>query len=208
MCWSRSRSTGPIRTGCRPSLSWRRAISSACRSARARRPRWCGRTIRNPNPRLDNRLKDVEEKLELPPLQAGTAQLRRLGGELHGEFARHGAAHVPAHGRASRRRARARRRAACRPAAAAHDARARARAGASRRRHAARQERGRARSRRQCRRDRRPDRRGHAAKPWCCRRSRSAERPDPDFAQSGFHAGPERRRPRRSARRSPRAAIR
>ena len=29
-----------------------------------------------PNPRLDNRLKDVEEKLELPPLRHGVAQLR------------------------------------------------------------------------------------------------------------------------------------
>ena len=49
-------------------MTSRRATSSACRSAPARRPRWCGRTIRKPDIRLDNRLKDVEEKLELPPL--------------------------------------------------------------------------------------------------------------------------------------------
>ncbi len=65
-----------------------------------------------PNPRLDNRLKDVEEKLDVPPLASRAARLRRLGGQLHALLARHGAAHVPAHGRASRCRARARRRAA------------------------------------------------------------------------------------------------
>ena len=55
-----------------------------------------------PNPRLDNRLKDVEEKLDLPPLKDELRELRRLGRELHGELARHGAAHVSAHGRESR----------------------------------------------------------------------------------------------------------
>ena len=79
-----------------------------------------------PNPRLDNRLKDVEEKLRIPAAQARAAQLRRLGGELHAQRARHGAAHVPAHGRASRRRARAARRAARRRGArTANRARAR-----------------------------------------------------------------------------------
>ena len=114
MSWSRSRSTGPIPTGCRRSLSSRPATSSrvplGAREATA--VVWAENP--KPNPRLDNRLKDVEEKLDLPPLQARAARLRRLGRELHDRLARHGAAHVPAHGRASRRRARARRRAPCR----------------------------------------------------------------------------------------------
>ena len=54
-----------------------------------------------PNPRLDNRLKDVEEKLELPPLKGELRSFVDWVGELHAELARHGAAHVPAHGRAS-----------------------------------------------------------------------------------------------------------
>ena len=41
----------------------------ACRSARARRPAWSGRRTQIPIPRLDNRLKDVEHKLDLPPLK-------------------------------------------------------------------------------------------------------------------------------------------
>ena len=36
-----------------------------------------------PNPRLDNRLKDVERKARTAAAAARTAQLRRLGGELH-----------------------------------------------------------------------------------------------------------------------------
>ena len=122
MFWSRSRSTGPIPTGCRTSSSSLRATSSACRSAPARRPRWCGRKIQNPNPARQP-AQGCRGKTRAAAAQAGVAQLRRLGGELHREFARHGAAHVPAHGRASRRRARTGRRAARRAAAAAHDAR-------------------------------------------------------------------------------------
>ncbi len=74
-----------------------------------------------PNPRLDNRLKDVEEKLDLPPLKPELRSFVDWVANYTLALARHGAADVPAHGRASRRRARARRRAACRPAAAAHD---------------------------------------------------------------------------------------
>ena len=70
--------------------------------------------------------------------------IRRLGRRLHARLARHGAAHGAAHGRASRARPRTRRRAARRAAAAAHDAGARARAGAVRRWLDARQGRGRA----------------------------------------------------------------
>ena len=55
----------------------------AARRARRRR-RWCGRRTRSPIRGLDNRLKDVEEKLDLPPLKRRAAPLRRLGGELHG----------------------------------------------------------------------------------------------------------------------------
>ena len=81
-----------------------------------------------PNPRLHNRLKDVDDKLDVPPLKAELRQFVDWVSELHAGLARHGAAHGAAHGRASRPRARARRRAPRRPAAAAHDAGARARA--------------------------------------------------------------------------------
>ena len=47
----------------------------------------------NPDPRLHNRLKDVGEKLDVPPLQAGIALAGRLGRQLHAVGARHGAAH-------------------------------------------------------------------------------------------------------------------
>ena len=48
MSWCRSRSTGPIRTGCRRHCRSRPATSCRCRSARATRRRWCGRTIPSP----------------------------------------------------------------------------------------------------------------------------------------------------------------
>ena len=127
MCWCRSRSTRPIPTGCRAAWSWRPAMSSACRSG----PRevvgvvWAENA--NPDPRLHNRLKDVGEKLDVPPLKPELRALRRLGRQLHAVRARHGAAHDLAHGRTSRARADARRRAAGRRAAAAHDAGAAAR---------------------------------------------------------------------------------
>ena len=72
----------------------------------------------NPNPRLDNRLKDVEEKLDLPPLKP---ELRRFVDWVAGLHAQPRAAWCcawPAHGRASRPRARARRRAPRRSRAA------------------------------------------------------------------------------------------
>ncbi len=144
-----------------------------------------------PNPRLDNRLKDVEQKLDLPPLQPGTAQFRRLGRELYRQLARHGAADVSAHGRESRRRTRARRRASCRSAAAADDDGTRARARAARRRHGARQERRGARGGRERRRDRWAHRRRHA-------RNRGAAagagrgKARSGFCANGFHQRPER----------------
>ena len=75
MCWSRLRSTRPIPTAYRAAWSWSRATSSACRSGRARWSRWCGRENANPDPRLHNRLKDVGEKLDVPPLKE---ELRKL----------------------------------------------------------------------------------------------------------------------------------
>ncbi len=72
----------------------------------------------DPNPRLHNRMKDVEEKLDVPPLKP---ELRNFVDWMSGYTlapARHGAAHGVAHGRAPRPRARAGRRAARRPAAA------------------------------------------------------------------------------------------
>ena len=67
----------------------------------------------NPNPRLDNRLKEVEQKLDVPPLRPELRKFVDWVSTYTLERARHGAAHVPAHGRASRARARTRRRAAC-----------------------------------------------------------------------------------------------
>ena len=67
-----------------------------------------------PNPRLDNRLKDIEDKLDVPPLKPELRKFVDWVSNYTLSAARHGAAHVPAHGRASRPRARARRRAACR----------------------------------------------------------------------------------------------
>ena len=102
-----------------------------------------------PNPRLDNRLKDVEQKLELPPLRPElrsfvdwvanyTVSSRgmvlrmclRMGEHLGAERERVGVRLAGA-------------------AAATHDTGAAARAGALRRRHGARQKRRRARGRRQ-----------------------------------------------------------
>ena len=153
-----------------------------------------------PNPRLDNRMKDVEDKLDAPAAQAGAAQIRGLGVGLHAQPARHGAAHGAAHGRASRPRARARRRAACRAGAEAHDAGAQPRAGAARRRARARQERAGARRRRLAGRDRRPPRRGDAGKPGAAARAGGAR------ARSGLSRDPTSRRP--SARRRRRCARR
>ena len=52
----------------------RPATSCGCRSARANAPAWCGRTT-EPQSALDNRLKDVEAKLDVPPLKP---ELRRF----------------------------------------------------------------------------------------------------------------------------------
>ena len=147
-----------------------------------------------PNPRLDNRLKDVEEKLELPPLKPELRSFVDWVANYTVIFARHGAAHVPAHGRASRPGARARRRQARGLAAAAHDRRAPARAGAARRRHDAREKRSRARGWRQRRRDRRPDRRRHAGN------CRAAARAGRRKTRSRFHAARIHRRPERRRR--------
>ena len=115
-----------------------------------------------PNPRLDNRLKDVEEKLDVPPLKPELRSfvdwvanytlasrgmvLRmclRMGEHLGAERERVG---VHLAGAAPQRMTAARG----------------TRAGASRRRHGAREGRSRARGRRLRRRHRRPDRRRHA----------------------------------------------
>ena len=69
MSWSRSPSTGPIPTGCRRRWRFRPGdIVSVPLGARdATAVVWAENP--KPNPRLDNRLKDVEEKLDLPPLK-------------------------------------------------------------------------------------------------------------------------------------------
>ena len=68
MSSSRSRSIGPIPTGCpRADARGGRYRQRAARRARGDRRGLGGQP--KPNPRLDNRLKDVEEKLELPPLK-------------------------------------------------------------------------------------------------------------------------------------------
>ena len=86
--WCRSRSTRPIRIGCRPSSTCTSATSSACRSARARPPAWSGRTTSSPGRGLHNRMKDVESKLDCAAAQAGAAQVRRLGRGLHAQSPR------------------------------------------------------------------------------------------------------------------------
>ena len=55
----------------------------------------------NPNPRLDNRLKDIADKLDVPPLKAELRKFVDWVSELHAVAARHGGAHGAAHGRAS-----------------------------------------------------------------------------------------------------------
>ena len=85
MSWCRSRSTRPIRIACRrrSTLAPGDIVSVPLGARDATAVVWADNP--KPNPRLDNRLKDVEEKLDLPPLKRRTAQLRRLGRELHGE---------------------------------------------------------------------------------------------------------------------------
>ena len=112
----------------------------------------------NPDPRLHNRLKDVGEKLDVPPLKE---ELRTLVDwvanytlSARGMVLRM----TPADGRASRPGAGADGRAPGRRAAAAHDAGAAAADRGAVGRPAARQIRSREGSRRQRRRDRRPGR--------------------------------------------------
>ena len=69
--------------------------------------------------RLDNRLKDVAEKLDVPPLKPELRKFVDWVAELHASARAAWCCAWPAHGRASRGRARARRRAARRAAAAA-----------------------------------------------------------------------------------------
>ena len=69
MSSSRSRSTGPILTGCRRRLRSRPATSSPCRSARARRPPWCGRKIRSPIRGSTIGSRTSTRKLDVPPLR-------------------------------------------------------------------------------------------------------------------------------------------
>ena len=132
-----------------------------------------------PNPRLDNRLKDVEEKLELPPLRPElrsfvdwvanyTVSSRgmvlrmclRMGEHLGAERERVG---VRLAGPAPQRMTGAR----ARVLELLADGMLRGK------------ERSRARSRRQCRRDRRPDRRRHAANRGAAAASRSRKNPIP-----------------------------
>ena len=75
MSWCRSPSTRPIPIGCRTNWRWRSATSSRCRSARARRWAWCGPSDVAIKPGLHNRIKDVEHKLDVPPLKP---ELRRF----------------------------------------------------------------------------------------------------------------------------------
>ena len=119
----------------------------------------------DPNPRLHNRMKDVEEKLDVPPLKP---ELRNFVDWMSGyTLAPRGMVLRMAlrMGEASRARARAGRRAARRFRAQTDDPGAYPGAGAARRRARARQGRGCARSRRFRGRDRRACRRGDAGKP-------------------------------------------
>ena len=163
MSWSRSRSTGPIRTGCRRRSISRPATSCRCRSARvARRRQWSGRTIRRPISGSTTGSRMSRRSSTMPPLRPElrsfvdwvanyTVSSRgmvlrmclRMGEHLGAERERVGVRLAGA-------------------GAATHDERARARARTPRRRHGARQERRRARSGRLNRRDRRADRRRHA----------------------------------------------
>ena len=113
-------------------------------------------------PGLHNRLKDVEDKLDIPPLKP---ELRKFVDWVAGYTlspARHGAAHGAADGRAPGAGAREGRRAARRPAAQAHDRGAQPRAGRAGRWHGAREKRSGARGRRVGRRRQRIDRRRRA----------------------------------------------
>ena len=116
----------------------------------------------NPDPRLHNRLKDVGEKLDVPPLREGIAQPGRLGRQLHAVGARHGAADDVADGRTSRARTGADRGAVDRRSPAAHDAGAATTDRGFVGWIVAQQIRGREGGRRQHRGDGRPGRRGHA----------------------------------------------
>ncbi len=115
----------------------------------------------NPDPRLHNRLKDVSEKLDVPPLKDELRVAGRLGLDLYAVGARHGAADVLAHGRASRPRAGPARRAPHRRAAEAVDAGAAAGDRGDVRWPAARQVGSHARGRRLAQRDRWAGRRRH-----------------------------------------------
>ncbi len=140
-----------------------------------------------PNPRFDNRLKDVEEKLEVPPLRP---ELRSFVDWVANYT-------LSSRGMVLRmclrmgehlgRRARTRRRAACGQPAATHDQRAGPRARTPRRRHGAREGRGRARSGRHRRRDRRPDRRRHARNIGAAARAGRAKARS-EFCAAGFFA--------------------
>ena len=175
--------------GARPLAS---AISSRCRSGRARRSAWCGPTTCRCGPGLHNRLKDVEAKLDYPPLRE---ELRNfVDWVANYTLAPRGMVlrMALAHGRA-RPGARARRGAARRPAAAAHDAGAPPRARGARRRLAAHQGRGREGCRRLGRRDRRPGRRRHA------RSRRAAARAGRAPARSGLSRARSSPAPQRMA---------
>ena len=101
----------------------------ACRSARARRPAVVWAENPKPNPRLDNRLKDVEEKLDLPPLKRRScASFVDWVAELHAQRRAAWCCACACAWASISARARARRRAPRRAAAAAHDRGARARA--------------------------------------------------------------------------------
>ena len=139
-----------------------------------------------PNPRLDNRLKDVAEKLDLPPLRD---ELRRfVDWVANYTVASRGMVlrmclRMGEHLGAERERVGVR---LAGPPPQRLTGAAPAGARAARRRHGARQGRCGARSRGEHRRDRRPDRRRHARDRSCCRRKPVAEKPDPDFARPDF----------------------
>ena len=136
----------------------------------------------NPNPRLDNRLKDIADKLDVPPLKA---ELRKFvdwvsnytlspRGMIARMALRMGEHLGPG--------ARARRRAARRSASQAHDRGAQPRAGGLRRWARAHEGRDRGGGRRIGGRHRRPDRRGHAGDAGAAARSGRAR------ARSGLRA--------------------
>ena len=150
-----------------------------------------------PNPRLDNRLKDVEEKLDLPPLARRAAQTSSTGSRTtRSRRAAWCCACACAWASNSAPSASASACALPAPPPQRMTARARARARAPRRRHGARQERCGARSRRQRRRDRRPHRRRHARNGGAAAgagRGKTRSR----FCAAGFHAPTRAPPPRR-----------